>query len=389
MADDVLMNRDTQIQHLGESDYLLGAVAPPLIQTSTFVFDGLEDFMGDHNRHDPCRCIYTRVANPTVHLAAKKIAAIENTEACALFASGMAAISSAILSCVQAGDHVILIDSVYGPTRTFLFNYLNRFGVTCTLVDGRSTAAIEDAITPKTTLIYLESPSSVLFRHQDLAAIAAIAKPRGIVTAIDSTYSAGHYMRPADLGIDLVIHSVTKYFAGHSDVVAGCVCGTSERINALIAAELQLLGGCISPFNAWLIIRGLRSLPSRLRTISRNGQALFDFLKDRPEVAEIYFPGNPNDPQAELVARQMTGIGGLISILPQTQSHEAFDRFFRGLKLFKLGVSWGGHESLVVPVPMHPLDWPEQKFIIRLYAGLEDPEDLIADLNQALPHLNA
>jgi cystathionine beta-lyase/cystathionine gamma-synthase len=374
---------ETLMQHLGEEKGPWGAAAPPIVQTSTFVFQSLEEFDAGMVDFDSPKNAYTRVSNPTTQLAQRKIAAIEGSEACLLTASGMGAISAVIMANVTAGAHVVAVENAYGPTYGFL-EYLRRFGVETTWVDGRSTDEIVDACRAETSLIYLESPTSGLFRLQDLAAVAKFARARGITTAIDNTYAAGVTQKPIALGIDYTMHTASKYFGGHSDVVAGAICCSRERMERLRADENQLLGATISPFNSWLILRGLRTLTLRLEQSRRTATALAQALRGHRGVAEVIYPGLPDFEQAELFGKQMTAAGGLVTVFPKVRERAELAPIFDRLRHFKLGVSWGGHESLAVPMSPHPKDWPAPRHCVRFYCGLETTEDLVADAVRAL-----
>lgn len=374
----------TMLQHLGDDDHVNGAVVPPLFQVSTFVFESLDDFERMASLPEG-RHAYSRITNPTVRILEKKVAALEHAEEARIFSSGMAATSTAILSCVQAGDHVVAIDTIYGPTQKFL-GYLSKFGITHTLVDGRNPESIFEAVKTNTKLICLESPSSLVFHLQDLRAVAEYCRPRGIHTMIDNTYGLT-IQHPLDLGIDIVVHSASKMIGGHSDVVAGALATSKARIDAIMNAELELLGSIISPFPAWLMIRGLRTLLLRLERTRASANTVADFVASRPEVERVMHLGRADFEQADLVSRQMTASGGLFAFLPATNDRAKVKAFVESLKVFKLGVSWGGHESLVVATRVKPQAWSNERYVIRLCIGLESPEDLIADLAQALPHL--
>lgn len=380
---------DTLAVHAGDDPFrFLGAAAPPIFETSTFLFESyeaLDEAFSNPSEH----CIYTRGTNPTVRLVEEKIAALEGADFCRLFGSGMAAISSAILSCLKAGDHVVTVRSVYGPAYKFLTQYLARFGITTTLIDGTDVAAWEAAIQPNTALFYLESPSSNLMLLQDLAALAKLAKQHGIKTVIDNSYSTMLLQKPLELGIDLSVYSATKYLGGHSDVIAGAVVGRMELIKSLGDNEHPLLGGICAPFEAWLIGRGLRTLPIRMRQHQVNTAKVAEFLAGHERVARIHYPGHPSHPQYELALKQMKGGSSLLSFELATDDEEAVKRFVNAIKYFGLGVSWGGYESLMF-VPLisdkhgrPEADWPKPG-LIRIHCGLEDPADLIEDLDQAL-----
>ncbi len=379
----------TLAAHAGDDPFLfLGAASPAIVQTSTFVFENYEA-LEQAFAHPEEHCLYTRGNNPTVRVAEEKIAAMEGGEACRLFGSGMAAISSAILSCVKTGDHIITIDTVYGPARQFMSGYLPRFGVETTYVSGTDIAELEAAIRPNTRLIYLESPSSFLLKLQDLSAVAALAKARGIRTVIDNSYCTMLLQRPIDLGIDMVVYSATKYINGHSDVVAGALIGSHELVDKINAEEYPLLGGIIGPMDAWLIARGLRTLPARMRQHQESAAKVVEYLAAHDRVARVHYPSHPSHAQHDLVKRQMKGSSSLLSIELGTEDFQGIKRFVNALQYFGLGVSWGGHESLVMPYlvsqsgSLPPSSW-QRPNLIRLYVGLEDPNDLIEDLAQAL-----
>lgn len=379
------MHRDTLIQHLGEKKDGPSPVVPPIVQTSLFVHPNLDSFWGSMFDPDSDKehFIYSRVGNPNLSVAEKKIAALEGTEAALLFNSGMSAISSAMLSVLSEGGHVVYVDTIYGPSKHFIEEWLPRFGVTHTAVSGLDTQELLDAIKPETQLIYLESPSSIVFRLQDIEAICAVAKQKGIATLLDNSYASPIFQQPAKFGIDFVCHSATKYIAGHSDVVAGVVAGTKARMTRIMEQEGQWLGTLLAPFPAWLLLRGLRTLPIRMRAAQETGQALFEFLAGRPEVEKVLHVGDPQFAQKALRDKQMSGTSSLLSFRPKVQDLDRIKAFIEGLCLFQIGVSWGGFESLSVPIPLTPGADPKD-WVIRLYGGLEDTGDLCADLGKSL-----
>lgn len=383
------MRRDTKLQHLGEEVHHLGAVTPPIFQTSLFVHDTFDSLRGKLTNEDNEKetYVYSRVGNPNLTMVEKKLAMLEGTEDALVFGSGMAAISAAILHGVRAGDHVVCVDTAYGPTRSFLVEYLPGIGVETTMVVGVDSEEIFGAVRENTKLIYLESPSSVLFRIQDLAVVTGFARERGILTLIDNSNCSPIFQNPAAMGVDIVLHSATKYLAGHSDVVAGALCASREICRAIELREGQWLGARLAPFDAWLLLRGMRTLRLRVEEAQRVGKELFEFLRGRDEVAEIYYSGDPEHPQAGLIARQQTGHTSLVTIIPRRQEEERVRAFLEKLEVFQMGVSWGGYESLAVPIFGKPMDWPEEKWAIRFYAGLEDIEDLKEDIDQAFAAL--
>lgn len=377
------MDRETLLQHLGEEEKPYGAVTPPITQTSLFVFDRFDDFVNRTEDGPGEPYVYSRVTNPTNEIAEAKLAMLEGTGACRLFNSGMAAISASVMSAVAAGSHVVCIDTAYGPLQQFLRDYLPKFGVTTTFVPGVSTEEILDAVRPETSLIYLESPSSILFRMQDFSAISAHCKAKGITTITDNSYSGTIFQQPAQFGVDLIVHSATKYIVGHSDVVAGVSVGSKERIREMVLSEVPLLGAALAPFPAWLLLRGLRTLPMRMRQAQESGNAMAAWLTTQPWVERVYHVGSADYEYKSLRDKQMTGSSSLLSFEPQDQSEEWSRRFVEAQRIFQLGVSWGGFESLCVPLQMHPGDWSAPRRLLRVYCGFENVLDLQEDLSQA------
>lgn len=376
---------NTILAHFGEEQTVLGAVVPPIFQNSLFLFESIDDLSRGfaHGPEGP-PYVYSRVGNPNVQLAEKKIAKLEGTDGCRLFGSGMAALTTAVMSCIHAGSHVVMIDTVYGPLRHFVQEYLKRFEVSYTLVTGTCTDEVVGALRLETSLVVLESPSSLLFRIQDVPAIAKVCRERGISTMIDNTYCTPLYFQPASLGVDLVCHSATKYLGGHSDVVAGAVCADKERIQSISNNEVSLFGGILHPFSAWLLTRGLRTLGVRIKQHEATANALASWLEVRPEIARVHHVALPSHPQHELFRTLMKGSTGLFSFEPKVQDPEKVKAFCDRLKLFGKGISWGGFESLAVAMAIQPMDYADRRWIVRLHCGLEEPADLIADLEQAL-----
>jgi cystathionine beta-lyase/cystathionine gamma-synthase len=371
------------INILGENENEgLSPVAPPIYQTSNFYFKTVGQFRNAISSEKDT-CIYSRGNNPTVNLLCRKLAALEGADEALVFGSGMAAISAAILSNIKTGDHIICVQNPYSWTDTLLnTSILPRFGVQVTMVDGRSTQAIMDAAQPETKVIYLESPNSWTFELQDLKAISHFARKHGITTIIDNSYSTPLYQQPISHGIDLVVHTASKYLGGHSDVVAGVCCGSKELIGKIFANEFLTLGGILSPFNAWLILRGLRTLPVRMEHVSRVTQIVIEFLKTQPKVTRIYYPMLPDNDQYELSQSQMKKGTGLFTIEVDS-TIEAIESFCNSLTYWRMAVSWGGHESLVIPSctfvrPGLYTSMPHN--LIRFSVGLEDAETLIRDI---------
>ncbi len=377
------------LTHLGEDrENYFNAVSPPIIQSSNFAFPNLEQFRKDVS-DELANHIYTRGNNPTVEILRKKLAALEGAEDALMVSSGAGATAMAMLANLKAGDHVICVKNPYSWTKNLLMNFLPRFGVSHTFVDGTDVANIEAAIQPNTTFLYLESPNTMTFELQDLAVCAALAKRNGIVTMIDNSNCSPLYQRPIEFGIDIVMHTGTKYLNGHSDVVCGVICGSKEMIRKIFQTEIMTLGNIISPHDAWLVIRGLRTLELRVKRSYESATKIANWLESHPKVERTLFPFLPSFPQFELAQTQMTGCGGLITIFLKTDSMERVEAFFNRLKRFLFAVSWGGHESLLVPMAafynVPGRDNPPYPFtLVRLYIGLEDPGWLMEDLAQAL-----
>lgn len=377
------------LNHLGENrDNYFKAVSPPVIQSSNFVFNTIDEFrraIGNELDHH----IYTRGNNPTVAILREKMAALESAEDALIFSSGSGAISSAIISQVNAGDHIVCVQSPYSWTKRLLIEFLPRFKVSYTFVDGRDLDQIKWAIQPNTKLLYLESPNSLTFELQDLKACADLAKAHGMVTCIDNSYASPIFQRPIEYGIDLVVHSGTKYLNGHSDVVCGVVCGSKEKIHKIFEYQQMVLGNIISPHDAALIIRGLRTLDLRVKRSHDSAMKITRHLENHPKIKSVRYPGLESFPQHDLAKKQMSGFGGLFSMYLDAPNIEAVERFIGKIERFLIAVSWGGHESLILPTAAFhnipgredsPLPWN----LARLYIGLEDPEWLLEDLEQAL-----
>ena len=377
------------LTHLGEErEHYFQAVAPPVIQSSNFVFPDLAAFrnvFADEMTHH----VYTRGNNPTVQILRQKLAALEGTEDSLVFSSGAGAIAAAVIANVRAGDHILCQKAPYSWTTALLRKFLPRFGVEHTFVDGTDIEQIRAAIQPNTRVLYLESPNTMTFECQDLAACAALAREHGLVSIIDNSYCSPLYQNPAHFGIDIVVHSGTKYLNGHSDVVVGVLCASREMVRKIFESELMTLGGILGPHDAALVIRGLRTLPLRLQRSDDSARILIDRLDGHPKVERIWYPFHRDFPQLELARKQMRGCGGLFSVQFKTDSQEKMEHFVHRLKRFLMAVSWGGHESLLIPtigfyhIPGKPnpsLPWT----FCRFYIGLEDPDWLWEDLEQAM-----
>lgn len=389
---------ETICAHWGENrDEYQGAVIPPIFQNSLFTYPDCKTREAawplipaeDSDETDrPIFHDYTRFSNPTTAIVEAKIAALEGGEAARCFGSGMGAISAAIMSCVKSGDHVIAPLTTYGPAKQFLNDYLPRFGISTTFIDGSDIEEWKENLRPETTLLYLESPSSMVMKQQNLAAVAGIAKSHGATTICDNSWASPYFQNPIAHGVDMVVHSATKYLGGHSDIVAGVVVGNEKRMKKMALEEGCLLGSVLDPFAAWLLMRGIRTLPVRMDRHEQSAKEIIRRLRSHAAVEEIFYPGQENDSQPELTRAQLRGTSGLLSLVLKENSKQATYRFIDSLSYFGLGCSWGGFESLAVPAHLSGkslgMSDGKSRWIVRLHIGLESVEDLWKDLEAAL-----
>jgi cystathionine beta-lyase/cystathionine gamma-synthase len=378
-----LMNSDEWICSHYADEYAKqkGSVSTPIFQSSTHIFSSCEDMTNGRGESRPYpeerSYFYGRGGNPTVEVLEKKLAALERTDGALCFGSGMAAISSVALYALKQGDHAIVVDRAYG--HHFLINYLTEFGVEITIVSGTSIDEFEQAIQDNTRLIYLESPSGIVFEIQDLSSVSALAKSRNIITVIDNTWATPIFQKPHTLGIDLVIHSLSKYIGGHSDIIGGAVSGSWSHIDGLVRIRSQY-GAILHPQEGYLALRGLRTLPVRMKAHQKNGMKIAEYLNNHPKVAVVNYPGLKSHPQHELAKKQMNGFSSLMSIKVKTTIERARS-FVEELQLFKLAVSYGGYESLIIEPRV---DLENSDFCnIRLYVGLDNIDDLLEDFEHS------
>jgi cystathionine beta-lyase len=376
------------LTHLGEDEKIQGAVVPPIFQNSLFLYDKAEDLLKNlTDVHEGPPYVYSRAGNPTCRIVEQKLAALEGTEGCKVTGGGISAITVALSSELESGAHAIIVDTAYGPTRTYL-EFMSKYGVSHTLVEGSCVEEIADAIRPETRVVYLESPSSLLFRLQDIPEITKIAREKKITTMIDNTYNTPLHMNPKEFGVDIVLHTASKFLGGHSDINGGAICTDAKRIEKIVANELSHYAALLHPFSAWLMLRGMRTLSVRLKHHEKTGNDIAAWLDDRSEVAKVHHISLPTFPQRDLYRKLMRGSTSLFSIEPKQQDPDRIMAFCNALRLFGRGISWGGFESLVVPIEVTMTPSTEKRWIVRLYCGLEDVEDLRADLENALLHLS-
>ncbi|KJF70075.1 PLP-dependent transferase [Agrobacterium arsenijevicii] len=360
------------------------AVVPPLVQTSLFTFSSYDEMVSTY-RGEKVRPVYTRGLNPTVRMFEEMLAKLEGAEDALGFASGMSAISSTVLSFVSPGDRIVAVRHVYPDAFRLFGTFMQRMNIEVTYVDGRDEAAVEKAM-PGAKLFYMESPTSWVMEAHDVGALAAIGKRHGAVTIIDNSWASPVFQQPISLGVDLVVHSASKYLGGHSDVVSGVVAGSKAMIDRIRAETYPYLGGKMSPFDAWLLIRGLRTLPLRMKAHQASALDIATRLQALDVVEKVCHPGLANR-----LPPGLNGTSGLFSFIFK----EGVDvrAFADHLKLFKLGVSWGGHESLIVPgeVVLEQKAQPNSAHTfgisarsVRLHVGLEGTEALWNDLEPAI-----
>jgi cystathionine beta-lyase len=380
------------LNHLGEDrENYYNAVNPPMMLSSNFAFESVAN-MRKQLETELQVPFYTRGYNPTVAILRKKIAALEGSEDALVFSSGSAAVAAAVMSVVKAGDHVVCVQKPYSWTNTLISGYLSKYGVESTFVDASDENEVFKAVRENTRLIYLESPNSMTFEIQNISAITNYARDKRITTILDNSYNSPLNQQPMKMGVDIVVHSATKYLNGHSDVIAGVVAASSQRIEKMMAEEYMTLGAVVSAHDAWLIIRGMRTLELRVNRSSTSAQQIADWLELHPKIDKVYYPTLESNPQYQLAKQQMKQGGGLLTIQLKAKDVAEVEKFCDSLKCFLLATSWGGHESLILPVCAlrasaslsSQLPWN----MIRVYIGLEDPEMLKSDLEQALSKMN-
>jgi cystathionine beta-lyase len=368
-----------------------GAVNPPVYRASTILFETLAKVHESH-RHDPTKARYGRHGTPTTFALEEAICDLEGGHQSIVVGSGAAAVSAVLAAYVKTGDHVLMVDTAYGPTRRFCDRYLKRMGVATTYYDPCIGAGIADLIRPNTRTIFLESPGSQTFEVQDVPAIAAAARKAGVITAMDNTWATPLYFKPLAHGVDVSIISATKYIGGHSDLMMGVIT-TNESAYRAARHAVEDFGCCSSPDDCYLALRGLRTLGVRLPQHQANGLALARWLKNRPEVVRLLHPALPDDPGHAIWKRDFTGASGLFGFELKPVGETALAAMLDGMELFGMGYSWGGFESLILPSDLRGLrtavPWTSPGPLIRVHAGLEDVDDLTDDLAQGFERLKA
>ncbi|RXF71167.1 trans-sulfuration enzyme family protein [Arcticibacter tournemirensis] len=393
------VGQNTTAIHAGETpDSVTKASAPNIVMSTTFLTEADAGFSVEEMNEDT-GWVYTRWGNPTVHQLEEKIAALEGTESAVAFGSGMSAISALLFHTLHAGDHAIISDVAYAALAEMTNGMLPSLGVNISKVNTSDPSAIENALTAKTRLIYVETPCNPLLRLTDISAVSTIARKAGVLLAVDSTFATPVATRPIELGADFVIHSLTKYLGGHGDALGGVIAGKKESLAELRKNTAIRLGGVISPFNAWLIMRGIATFPLRMKAHAENAIKVAEYLEGHPRIRKVIYPGLPSHPQYELACRQMRNFSGMITFQIDNGDEMAKQLSAR-LQIIHYAVSLGHHRSLIFYMRSEDLllssfkletqerkdSWDEfaGKGIFRLSVGLEDAEDIIRDLDNAL-----
>jgi methionine-gamma-lyase len=384
---------NTQMVHGGgKKDRLIGALSTPIYQTSTFIFDNVEQgaarFSGEENGY-----IYTRLGNPNHEVFEEKLALLEGGEAAVSSSSGMGAIASTLWTLLKSGDHLLASSNIYGCTFSLLNDQLRKFGIHTTFVDGRAPFNFKEQIKPNTKLIMIETPSNPRLDIIDIQAVAKIAHEHGAILMVDNTFLSPYGQNPLSLGADIVVHSATKYLNGHGDVIGGIVCGKQEIIHEIRMSGIKdMTGACISPFDSWLIARGMKTLGVRMDRHASNAMAVAKALEAHPKVENVYYPGLLSHPQHELAKKQMKCFGGVLSFELKGGRNAGIE-LMNQVKLCTLAVSLGDTETLIQhPASMtHSVIPPDKRKemgitegLVRLSVGLEDSQDIIQDILEGL-----
>ena len=389
------MKQDTKLIALGRAPVRAqGPVNLPVHRASTILSENLDGYVhrfdGDNRFNN---VIYGSTGTQNSRALAEAVAAVESGHRTVVTGSGLSAVTMAVSAVVRAGDHVLVPDSVYGPTRWFCAEILCRYGVETSFYDPAIGAGIAEAMRESTRLVYTEAPGSLTFEMQDVPAIAKAAHERGALVAMDNTWATPLYFRPLEHGVDISIQAGTKYFAGHSDLVIGMITTATDELFKTIADQTFAFGDSASPDDCFLALRGMRSLSVRLERQSASAMKVARWLEARSEVKQVLYPALESDPGHALWKRDFGGASSLFGLAMHTTDEAAVARMVDGFDLFRIGSSWGGYESLVaynrMPIPRTIVPWTETPFLLRMHIGLEDPDDLIADLEAGLGRLDS
>ena len=384
---------ETKVAHLGRDHKdSHGFVNLPIYHGSTVLYETYDEFRNSEaRRQQRDQVLYGRYGTPLSFALENAIAELEGANGAITVSSGLAAITESLKAFLSQGDHILVTDSVYQPTRKYCNQVLSRFGVEATYFDPLIGGDIKDLIKQNTSVIFVESPGSQTFEIQDLPAIAEVAKENGITTILDNTWATPLYLKPFDLGIDVSVHAATKYITGHSDTMLGII-STNEACYERIRNSVQLSGQCAGPDTIFLGLRGLRTMPTRLKQHWKSGVKVAEWLAGRPEVARLIHPALPSHPGHELWRRDFTGASGLFAFILHEVSDDAVGRLLENTQLFGMGYSWGGFESLLIPFDPRSYrtatEWNAEGPAFRIHVGLEDPDELISDLQIGFDAMN-
>ncbi len=384
-------SRLIETHYAEHNEHYYNAVVPPVFMNSLNTFRTIDDYF-DADTEDPDTYVYGRVQNPTSRILEDKIAALEHGKRAYVFASGMAAATTAVVTACKAGDHIVCVRNVYGPLNRFITGHCrDYYHMEVTFVKGDSIQEFEEAVTDRTALVILESPASVMMCLQDIREVARIAKKHHALTYIDNTYCTPIFQNPLDMGVDMVMHTMSKYIGGHSDIIGGVLVAKDDELIKKISLRRELYGGIMGPMEAWLALRGIRTIEVRLRQHEKTAMSVAGFLEKHPRVRRVNYPGLPSFPQYELMKRQQRGNCGLLSFEIDGSVDQA-KKVSESLEVFHIGVSWGGFESLV-EMPYARMTEEETSWlggtanIIRIHCGLEGEDILISDLEKALSQI--
>jgi len=385
------LHLDTVLIHGSDIEEPFGAAVTPIYQASTYKFKSAAHGAACFAGEDP-GYIYTRIANPTIHALEKTLAQLENAAKCVVTSSGMAAVNTVYMALLNAGDHIVSTDAVYGPSRVVIEKHWARFGIEHSYIDTSNIDNIKKAIRPNTKMLFIETPTNPTIAITDLKAAAEIAHQHNMLVVVDNTFCTPVLQRPIDLGADIVLHSMTKFINGHADIVAGAIMSKTEELDKTIRHMMTMLGCCMDPTQAYMVIRGVKTLSLRVIKQQENALIIAQWLEKHPAVASVSYPGLLSHPQYETGKKQMNGPGSLISF-ELKGGYKAGETLMNNIQLVLLAVSLGGVESLM----SHPASMTHSKMtkesrlaggitdgLVRFAAGIEDVNDIIADLDQAL-----
>ncbi len=383
---------DTLLGHIGRNPKEhSGTVNPPVYHASTIVYDTVDSLLGDTKPLRQGVTQYGRAGTPTTFALEDAVSRLEGGAGAIAMPSGLAAVAGALLSLVKQGDHILVTDSAYDPTRTVCRKILKDYGVEAEFYDPLLGGKIESLFRPETALVFTESPGSLTFEVQDIPAIAQVARQQGALVVTDNTWATPLFCRPFDLGADVIIHAATKYIGGHADAMLGLIVARDESLYSKIRLRTQGLGYSVGPDDIYLGLRGLRSLAARLERHQATALALAQWLRERDEVEKVLYPALPGDPGHELWQRDFSGASGLMGLVLKPVSDGAVAAMLDGMELFAMGYSWGGYESLLIPTfpgrARAVTTWPDPGPTLRLHVGLENLADLIEDLEAGFARL--